>query len=106
MLDEKYDYYRVPQCEPDIEGLVTSLRGGESDGIGRFLFNRFEEVVLPMRPLANALKAELSRLGAFASMMSGSGPSVFGLFEDGKVATDACSELQARGIPAFMCKFN
>lgn len=60
------------------------------------LYNAFEPVVLPTCPDAAAMKARLSELGAYAAFMSGSGPSVFGLFATREEAVRAAAALGPR----------
>lgn len=61
------------------------------------LHNDLEEVAVSICPEISAIKSELDHLGALGSLMSGSGPSVFGLFPDKKSAQDAAGSL-ARGL--------
>ena len=47
---------------------------------------------------------KITALGARYTLMSGSGPSVFGIFpKDGEAAEIAKSALEAQGIPAWLC---
>lgn len=55
--------------------------------------NDLETVTIPAFPVIAEIKQKLLRLGAVASMMSGSGPTVFGLFQDKVAAEKARSEL-------------
>ncbi len=57
------------------------------------LFNVFESAVLPMCPVASEIKARLLEYGATCSLMSGSGPSVFGIFKDESTAIEAAKKL-------------
>ena len=53
------------------------------------LYNAFEAAILPKCPSAMRIKEQMAEAGAIATMMSGSGPSVFGIFD---------SEAQARAV--------
>ncbi len=64
-------------------------------------YNIFEDAVLPACDGARALKARMLDLGAVHSLMSGSGPTVFGIFEDENSAKSAVEILKAEGISAF-----
>ena len=64
------------------------------------LFNIFESAVLPMCPKAAEVKHRLISLGAKASLMSGSGPSVFGVFSTEAEALMAKDVLKSDGINA------
>ena len=68
------------------------------------MFNLFEAVVLPERPVARAIRETLREEGAMTAMMSGSGPSVFGIFPKGDGSAErARAALEAQGIPAWVC---
>ena len=68
------------------------------------LYNIFEDAVLPICEKARAIKAELVKLGAQCALMSGSGPSVFGVFADEESARSAEMKLRENGILAFYAK--
>ncbi len=61
------------------------------------LHNDLEKVSLHLYPLLRNIKELLIRNGALGALMSGSGPTVFGLFEDESAAIDAEKTLQAAG---------
>ncbi|MBO5908993.1 MAG: 4-(cytidine 5'-diphospho)-2-C-methyl-D-erythritol kinase [Clostridia bacterium] len=69
------------------------------------LFNVFETAILPMCPGAAEAKKMLTKLGATASLMSGSGPSVFGLFKTPKDARFACERMRELGFRAYYTSF-
>ena len=83
------------------EAIIASVKSGEIDPDG--LFNVFEAAVLPMCPGAKEIKERLIELGARASLMSGSGPSVYGLFSSANEAEAAAEKLRAAGHRAFAC---
>ncbi len=68
------------------------------------MFNIFESVILPVHKEASACKAILREAGARSAMMSGSGPAVFGIFDEIDSARNAVAALQAAGAKAFLCK--
>lgn len=68
------------------------------------VFNRFESAVFPLRPEAACLKRRLHDLGAHTAQMSGSGPSVFGIFDDPALAGAAAEKLKTDGVRAFLCR--
>ena len=69
------------------------------------LFNVFEEAILPLCPTAKSIRARLVELGARAAMMSGSGPSVFGIFDTFDDAVSACMALRKERCRAYHAKF-
>ena len=77
----------------DPERLYSALAEGcladESDAI----YNAFEDVILPTCPVAASLCERLLSLGAYAAHMSGSGPTVFGLFRTEEEARTAARTL-------------
>ena len=84
------------------ERLAQSLGNSAIDPDG--LFNVFEAAVLPDCKGASKIKARLIELGAYGSMMSGSGPSVFGVFNAFDEARTACAALRAEGFRAYYAK--
>ena len=50
------------------------------------------------------IKSIMDSNGAIGTLMSGSGPSVFGIFNSRKCQEDAFSALKNKGISAFLCK--
>ena len=82
--------------------LMPALREGRIEHTG--LFNVFEKAILPLCPTAAAIRARLVELGARSAMMSGSGPSVFGIFDTQKAATAACMALRQQRCRAFYTK--
>lgn len=73
--------------------LIAAMAAGETEGVADNLFNLFETVVLPQCPKAAALKERLLSCGALAALMSGSGPSVYGIFPSRAAAQDAARML-------------
>lgn len=67
------------------------------------LFNIFEEPVLERRPIASEIKKVLLDFGARAAMMSGSGPSVFAVFENVEMAKTAVKKIKDMGHFASLC---
>jgi 4-diphosphocytidyl-2-C-methyl-D-erythritol kinase len=92
-------YAGVPKSGPDRWETYKSkcMRTGKAASIDFALantFNAFEESVFPKHPLVEEMKNEFKRLGAKAVLMSGSGASVFGVFETRKQAKEAAEELK------------
>jgi 4-diphosphocytidyl-2-C-methyl-D-erythritol kinase len=92
-------YAGVPKSGPDRWETYKSkcMRRGKAASIDFALantFNAFEESVFPKHPLVEEMKNEFKRLGATSVLMSGSGASVFGVFETRKQAKEAAEELK------------
>lgn len=67
------------------------------DGVVRALRNDLERVTVKLHPILQKLKQLLIAQGALGSLMSGSGPTVFGIFADEKSALVAEEKLRAEG---------
>ncbi len=80
------------------ERLYRAMASGRLHTAADAVYNAFEPVILPSCPAATALRAQLLSLGAYAACMSGSGPSVFGLFHTLSQARHAATAIgpQAR----------
>jgi 4-diphosphocytidyl-2-C-methyl-D-erythritol kinase len=64
------------------------------EGISNLLFNHLEEVVSRKYPQIGIMKNILFSVGALSALMTGSGPTVFGLFQDDKSATGAYEKIK------------
>lgn len=94
-LDELYENFSVENKtggEKCFSLLMDSLPNGNINP--ESLFNVFEKAVFPKCPGAQAIKKELINLGAKGALMSGSGPSVFGIFDSLDDAKSACYALR------------
>ena len=83
---------------PDIDALMKDIREKDFDGVCAYMGNVLESVTIPNYPVIAEIKQQMMRSGAKASMMSGSGPTVFGLFEDGETAKRALREMKRSGL--------
>ena len=83
---------------PDIDALMKDIREKDFDGVCAHMGNVLESVTIPNYPVIAEIKQQMMRSGAQASMMSGSGPTVFGLFEDGETAKRALREMKRSGL--------
>jgi len=87
----------------DTDGMVRAIQAQNISGIVARLGNVFEEICAEKRPFVSAIKALMLKNGALGAAMSGSGPSVFGVFSD-KTAAEACAKLlKNMGYYAFHC---
>ena len=80
---------------PDIDKLVEKIREKDLEQIGAAMGNILETVTIPEHPEIEAIKSCMIKAGAVNAMMSGSGPTVFGLYatrEEAKRATEAVRE--------------
>ncbi len=75
----------------------------DAESFCRGLFNVFETVVEPQRPSVTELKKIMKDHNAKGAIMSGSGTSVFGIFENEADAVNALEKLKATGADAHLC---
>ena len=83
---------------PDIDALITDIRNSDLDNICADMGNVLETVTIPNYPVIAQIKEQMLKSGAKASMMSGSGPTVVGLFGDEETARRARAEMKASGL--------
>lgn len=86
----------------NFEKLEESLKNRDLSGISNNLFNRFEELIQSSE--VSKLKKKMCDLGAVSSLMSGSGPSVYGVFEDETMALECFNEVKKLYPQTFLCK--
>ena len=79
---------------PDIDGIVDAIVHKNLKGIVDRLDNVLETVTVPKYPKVTEIKEEMMRLGAMGALMSGSGPTVFGIFEHHSDAKKAYDEFK------------
>lgn len=81
-------------CHPDIDGMGEAIRTGSLKGITERMENVLETVTVPAHPVIDTIKKQMLGLGAANSLMSGSGPTVFGIFPDKAKAQTALERLR------------
>ena len=101
-LDEifsDFDGSRPTGGDRYFDALISAIGSGKIDNL--VLFNVFEEAVIPTAPEISSIKSKLLKYGALGALMSGSGPSVFGIFDTENDAKSACDSLKSSGFSAF-----
>jgi 4-diphosphocytidyl-2-C-methyl-D-erythritol kinase len=88
---------------PDIDGLVRDIKLGNLDAIANDMGNVLETVTIPEFPVIGDIKDRMMRSGAINAMMSGSGPTVFGLFSDEETAERAYREMKESRLAKQVC---
>ena len=83
---------------PDIDGVVSCIWNGDLAGMAARLSNVLETVTAKRYPVIEERKAFLKAHGALAALMSGSGPTVFGIFESEETAREAYECLRAEAV--------
>ena len=79
---------------PDIDGMMAAIDQGDLKGITDRLSNVLETVTEKRYPIISKIKETMMEQGAMNSIMSGSGPTVFGIFEQKKTAMNALLKVQ------------
>ncbi|MDD4369935.1 MAG: 4-(cytidine 5'-diphospho)-2-C-methyl-D-erythritol kinase [Anaerostipes sp.] len=80
---------------PDIEGIVDSIKNEDLKGICDRLENVLETVTIPNYPVIQEIKEFLEEYGARKALMSGSGPTVFGIFTSKNTAYKALRAMRS-----------
>ena len=79
---------------PDIDGQVQALRENNLEQLVTRMGNVLETVTIPAYPVIDEIKHTMMKYGAMGAMMSGSGPTVFGIFEKEDKAQEVCRLLK------------
>lgn len=83
---------------PDVDGQVDALYAGNLKGVTDKFLNVLEYVTAEKHPIIGDIEKIMLDFGALNAMMSGSGPTVFGIFDDVEKAEAAKKELEQRDI--------
>ena len=90
-----------PAKDPDTAGMLRALRKGDLEEIGGLLSNHLEEVAGKEYPEIGEIEEIMRASGAAGASMSGSGPTVFGLFRERSAAARAAKLLKKRRCDVF-----
>ena len=83
---------------PDIDGVMEVIQQKDLKGVASHMGNILETVTIPMYPVIKDIKKLMMDNGALNAMMSGSGPTVFGLFPNEKEIRRAYDALKQSGL--------
>lgn len=103
-----YTHLDLPNLKyhPDTDKAIECIDNGDIAGLSNVLSNVLETVTVPEYPVLTEIKEFLVQNGAAGSLMSGSGPTVFGIFknkEDARRAYDKAGE-KYRGYDVLICQ--
>ena len=94
-----YENLHVNELEtkkhPDVDAMITALRQKDLALLSARMGNILELVTIPAHPVIDKIKQEMQKAGALGAMMSGSGPTVFGIFDTQPKARKAYRALRA-----------
>ncbi len=83
---------------PNIDGLIDGLSHGDLKRTAESMGNVLEEVTIGDYPVIEEIKTVMKNEGALNAMMSGSGPTVFGIFEEKRTAKKACDAIREKKL--------
>lgn len=90
---EKLDAKEI-ENHPDIDGVIAGLDEGDLKKIAASMGNVLEHVTITDYPIIEDIKNVMKEEGALNAMMSGSGPTVFGIFDDKQLARKAGQKIK------------
>ena len=79
---------------PDIDEIIRAIEDKDVARVARNMGNVLESVTIPLYPIIDKIKQDMLEHGAVNSMMSGSGPTVFGIFNDEHTASECMNYLK------------
>lgn len=94
---EKFDALKDVE-HPDIDRLMLGLENGKLAEVASSMGNVLEGVTIGLYPVIENIKQVMIQEGALNAMMSGSGPTVFGIFEDRRTAKKAYNVLKEKKL--------
>jgi 4-diphosphocytidyl-2-C-methyl-D-erythritol kinase len=94
---EKLDSHEI-EDHPDIDGILTGLEEGDLKKIASSMVNVLERVTIDDYPIIEDIKDVMKENGALGAMMSGSGPTVFGIYDEKKLAKAAQEKIKKAGL--------
>lgn len=94
---EKFDALKDVE-HPDIDRLMLGLENGNLAEVAASMGNVLEGVTIGLYPAIENIKQVMIQEGALNAMMSGSGPTVFGIFEDRRTAKKAYNVLKEKKL--------
>lgn len=87
-----------PEQHPDIDAAIAGIRAGDLKATAQAMGNVLELVTAREYPVIEEIKNFMKKRGALNAMMSGSGPTVFGLFENKTTARNAFYQLRRTNL--------
>lgn len=83
------------EYHPDIDGMIDAIKKGDLKGMTEKMGNVLATVTETEYPVITEIKNLMMEKGALGAMMSGSGPTVFGIFDNREAAREACNFFKA-----------
>ncbi len=92
-----------PEQHPDVDSMIEAMRQKDLGLLCSRMGNVLETVTIPAYPVINEIKRTVMDNGAIGSMMSGSGPTVFGIFDSPVAAKQAMKAVRAAKLAKQIC---
>ena len=92
-----HEYDSIPEAQvrhPDVNAQVRAIRRGDLKGLCRYLGNVLEQKTGEVYPIIGELERYCLLRGAMGARMTGSGPTVFAIYDDAAAADRTCAELR------------
>ena len=89
------DLNLIKREKNNTKAMLEALKGCEARGIAKNLFNSFEELIIKKYPEIGKIKDRLIEEGALGALMSGSGPTVFGIAQNKEQALKIYKKLKS-----------
>lgn len=92
---------------PDIDGMAEAIKNGDLYKMSSLLYNVMEDVTVPEYPIIADIKKMMIENGALNSIMSGSGPTVFGIYDNLEKAENTMKLLKKSNLTEqlYLTKF-
>ena len=97
LVYEKLDSHEI-ENHPDIDGIIDGLHDRDITKIASRMGNVLEKVTIEEYPVIEQIKNVMKEQGALNAMMSGSGPTVFGLYETKEKARKAAAKIREQQL--------
>ena len=92
-----------PEQHPDVDSMIEAMRQKDLGLLCSRMGNVLETVTIPAYPVINEIKRTMMDNGAIGAMMSGSGPTVFGIFDSPVAAKQAMKAVRAAKLAKQIC---
>lgn len=104
LMYSEFDRLPEKRCAINYRLMLDYIMDGEMERMAITVANSFSAFAKELRPQISAVIEELKNYGALCAEISGTGPSVFGIFRTEKRAKEAAEALNSKGIFAVACK--
>lgn len=97
LVYEKLDSHEI-EDHPDIDGIIDGLKAHDIEKVASSMGNVLEKVTIEEYPVIEQIKNVMKEQGALNAMMSGSGPTVFGIYDSKEKARKAAAKIREKQL--------